>query len=273
MSARLRIVHTTGFTYSGPVTSSFNEARITPRSDSRQTVVVDHVDTVPAARQFRYSDYWATTVTVFDLHSPHERLEVIGTAVVEAEDEVRGEEATSIDWVQLRNGSIVDDYDDMLRPTVYTPHTPEITAFAAAAADGLRPADAADQREADAVGECHLAAHFAFAAWLGVGHRGDGGGVEQQAHPEAAHRAAGIPRGDARRSRVRAVRHRQDRRRLVAGRGCLTGRWSGRCSAGRRCSRAGEQTRAIENVGRLLSMTQIHAKPHMQRRLRALKQR
>ncbi|GAA3047198.1 transglutaminase family protein [Gordonia defluvii] len=144
MSARLRIVHTTGFTYSGPVTSSFNEARITPRSDSRQTVVVDHVDTVPAARQFRYSDYWATTVTVFDLHSPHERLEVIGTAVVEAEDEVRGEEATSIDWVQLRNGSIVDDYDDMLRPTVYTPHTPEITAFAAAAADGLRPADAAE---------------------------------------------------------------------------------------------------------------------------------
>ena len=45
---------------------------------TRQTVVVDHVDTVPAARQFRYSDYWATTVTVFDLHSPHERLEVIG---------------------------------------------------------------------------------------------------------------------------------------------------------------------------------------------------
>ncbi|GAB11172.1 hypothetical protein GOARA_064_01740 [Gordonia araii NBRC 100433] len=144
MSARLRLIHTTGFTYTAPVTSSFNEARITPRSDSRQSVVVDHVDTSPGARQFRYNDYWGTVVTAFDLHSPHERLEVTGIAVVETENETRGEETTSVDWVQLRNGSVVDEYDEMLRPTAYTPHTAELAAFAADSSAGLRPADAAE---------------------------------------------------------------------------------------------------------------------------------
>ncbi len=144
MSIRLRLVHTTGFTYSAPVTSSFNEARITPRSDGRQTVIVDHVDTVPGARQFRYNDYWGTTVTVFDLHSPHERLEVVGTAVVETEYEARVPEATSIDWTQLRHGSVVDEYDEMLSPTVYAPHAPALADFAREAAAGLRPAAAAE---------------------------------------------------------------------------------------------------------------------------------
>jgi len=144
MTLRLRIVHTTGFTYSAPVASSFNEARITPRTDTRQTVIVDHVDTVPAARQYRYSDYWTTAVTVFDLNTPHERLEVVGTAVVETENEVRGPEALSVDWVRLRDDQLIDEYDEMLQPTSYTPHTPEITAFARDTASGLSPVAAAE---------------------------------------------------------------------------------------------------------------------------------
>ncbi|HNP55815.1 MAG TPA: transglutaminase family protein [Gordonia sp. (in: high G+C Gram-positive bacteria)] len=144
MSARMRLVHSTGFTYSAPVMTSFNEARITPRNDSRQTSVVDHVDTTPGARQFTFTDYWGTKVTVFDLHTPHDRLEVVGTAVVETENEARSEEAASVDWVQLRHGSVVDEYDEMLQPTVYTPHHPELVEFAAAAAAGLTPAAAAE---------------------------------------------------------------------------------------------------------------------------------
>ncbi len=94
MSARMRLVHSTGFTYSAPVMTSFNEARITPRNDSRQTSVVDHVDTTPGARQFTFTDYWGTKVTVFDLHIPHDRLEVVGTAVVETENEARSDQST-----------------------------------------------------------------------------------------------------------------------------------------------------------------------------------
>ncbi|WP_374612146.1 transglutaminase N-terminal domain-containing protein, partial [Gordonia sp. (in: high G+C Gram-positive bacteria)] len=85
MSWRLRVVHSTGFAYHSPVTSSYNEARLTPRSDARQNVIVNRVETVPATRSYRYTDYWGTAVTAFDLHAPHNELEVSGLSVVETE--------------------------------------------------------------------------------------------------------------------------------------------------------------------------------------------
>ena len=45
---RMRVVHATGYAYKSPVTASFNEARLTPRSDSRQNVILNRVETVPA---------------------------------------------------------------------------------------------------------------------------------------------------------------------------------------------------------------------------------
>ena len=38
---RMRVVHATGYAYKSPVTASFNEARLTPRSDSRQNVILE----------------------------------------------------------------------------------------------------------------------------------------------------------------------------------------------------------------------------------------
>lgn len=82
---RLRVVHSTGYAYKSPVTASFNEARLTPRSDSRQNVILNRVETVPATRTYRYTDYWGTAVTAFDLHAPHTELEVTSSSVVETE--------------------------------------------------------------------------------------------------------------------------------------------------------------------------------------------
>ena len=77
---RMRVVHATGYAYRTPVTASYNEARLTPRSDSRQNVIINRVETAPATRSYRYVDYWGTAVTAFDLHartpncrSPHPR--------------------------------------------------------------------------------------------------------------------------------------------------------------------------------------------------------
>jgi len=44
---RLRVVHSTGYAYKSPVTASFNEARLTPRSDNRQNVILNRVETAP----------------------------------------------------------------------------------------------------------------------------------------------------------------------------------------------------------------------------------
>ncbi|MEN4399586.1 transglutaminase family protein [Mycolicibacterium senegalense] len=121
---RLRVVHSTGYAYKSAVTASFNEARLTPRSDSRQNVILNRVETIPATRSYRYVDYWGTAVTAFDLHAPHTELEVSGSSVVETEVAEKPEERAS--WDDLRSEVVIDRFDEVLSPTHYTPHSRRI---------------------------------------------------------------------------------------------------------------------------------------------------
>lgn len=121
---RMRVVHATGYAYRSPVTASFNEARLTPRSDSRQNVILNRVETVPATRQYRYLDYWGTAVTAFDLHAPHTELEVTASSVVETDVDEHPQEKPS--WDDMRSEAVVDRFDEVLGPTVYTPHSKRI---------------------------------------------------------------------------------------------------------------------------------------------------
>jgi transglutaminase-like putative cysteine protease len=116
---RLRVVHSTGYAYKSAVTASFNEARLTPRSDSRQNVILNRVETVPATRSYRYVDYWGTAVTSFDLHAPHTELEVTASSVVETERPEPPE--TTVTWEDLRSEAAIDRFDEVLSPTHYTP--------------------------------------------------------------------------------------------------------------------------------------------------------
>ncbi|STZ87825.1 transglutaminase-like protein [Mycolicibacterium fortuitum] len=121
---RLRVVHSTGYAYKSAVTASFNEARLTPRSDSRQNVILNRVETIPATRSYRYVDYWGTAVTAFDLHAPHTELEVSGSSVVETEIAEKPEE--TVGWDDLRTEAVIDRFDEVLSPTHYTPHSKRI---------------------------------------------------------------------------------------------------------------------------------------------------
>lgn len=116
---RMRVVHATGYAYKGPVTASYNEARLTPRSDSRQNVIINRVETAPATRAYRYVDYWGTAVTAFDLHAPHTELEVTASSVVETDAPERP--TTDIEWTVLTSAAVADRFDEVLAPTEYTP--------------------------------------------------------------------------------------------------------------------------------------------------------
>lgn len=116
---RMRVVHATGYAYKGPVTASYNEARLTPRSDSRQNVIINRVETAPATRSYRYVDYWGTAVTAFDLHAPHTELEVTSASVVETDKPESRNGATS--WADLQTEAVRDRYYEVLTPTRYTP--------------------------------------------------------------------------------------------------------------------------------------------------------
>jgi transglutaminase-like putative cysteine protease len=137
---RMRVVHATGYAYKSPVTASFNEARLTPRSDSRQNVILNRVETTPATRSYRYVDYWGTAVTAFDLHAPHTELEVVSSSVVETEADELPEEKVS--WEELRSEAVIDRFDEVLSPTRYTPASKRIQRVGQRIAKEYEPQDA-----------------------------------------------------------------------------------------------------------------------------------
>ncbi|GAB2925967.1 transglutaminase family protein [Rhodococcus aerolatus] len=141
MSWRMRVVHTTGFDYATPVTSSYNEARLTPRNDSRQNVILNRVETSPSTRSYRYTDYWGTVVTAFDLHAPHTGLEVVGSSVVETDATVMPEE--QVDFERLASEDVLDRFTEMLSATGFVPANRELRKVARGLAKGRSPVEAA----------------------------------------------------------------------------------------------------------------------------------
>jgi transglutaminase-like putative cysteine protease len=133
---RMRVVHATGYAYKAPVTASYNEARLTPRSDSRQNVIINRVETAPATRSYRYVDYWGTAVTAFDLHAPHLELEVTSSSVETDKAEMP---ATDVDWAALQSPKVIDRYDEVLTPTDYTPNSKRLDRVARHLAKGHDP--------------------------------------------------------------------------------------------------------------------------------------
>ncbi len=137
---RLRVVHDTGYAYQSPVTASYNEARLTPRSDSRQNVILNRVETVPATRSYRYVDYWGTAVTAFDLHAPHTELTVSSSSVVETE---QPEPVTAdLTWAEIQTEAVVDQFYEMLTTTHYTPASRRVAAVGRRIAKYNQPAEA-----------------------------------------------------------------------------------------------------------------------------------
>ena len=137
---RMRVVHTTGYAYKSPVTASYNEARLTPRSNTRQNVILNRIETIPATRSYRYVDYWGTAVTVFDLHAPHTELTVSSSSVVETE---RPEPAsTRATWTDLQSVAVIDRFDEVLRPTEYTPASERVAAVGKRIAKNHEPREA-----------------------------------------------------------------------------------------------------------------------------------
>jgi transglutaminase-like putative cysteine protease len=140
MSWQVRVVHSTGYRYDSPAVQSFNEARLTPRSDRSQAVLFSRIDTTPASRAFRYTDYWGAAVTAFDLHAPHKEMKVVAYSVVDTADE--DPPVRTANWRGLREDNVIDKYGEYLQATDYTPRDAELIAMSRQLRRGLDPADA-----------------------------------------------------------------------------------------------------------------------------------
>jgi transglutaminase-like putative cysteine protease len=138
---RLRIRHHTGFSYAGPVRTSYNEARITPLTFPGQTTLDSRVEVVPGAVLWRYWDYWGAQVTCFDLHDEHEVLEVVGHSVVETTP--AAPPAASVSWDVMLSDDVRARRVETTSPTKLTEVDAELAAQATELAAGLDPHAAA----------------------------------------------------------------------------------------------------------------------------------
>src|SRR3984957_8957838 len=138
VSWRLRIEHTTNVVYTGPVRTSFNEARMTPLTLPTQTTLESRVTAGPGVPVWTYSDYWGTFVSVFDLPDPHDDLVIRAVSTVETEP-FPGIPApdTRPDWPELRRHGRAGRLLEFLLPTELTTVAEEISAAAMAEISGL----------------------------------------------------------------------------------------------------------------------------------------
>lgn len=101
----LQIRHHTGFKYTGLDKSSYNEARMTPRTLEFQDVTASRVNVRPVVPTYTYTDYFGTIVTAFDIGEVHDVLEVESLTTVLTRPATRG---AAMDWAELHNPLVAD---------------------------------------------------------------------------------------------------------------------------------------------------------------------
>jgi transglutaminase-like putative cysteine protease len=132
---RIGIRHVTTHQYERPVTSSYNEARITPISNDRQLALESTVEVSPPASVYRYWDWWGTLVHSFDLHVAHDELVITGSSVVETSGPV-DPPTEPVTWEDLAEAGLRDRFAELLGPSRYVPLDDAEVVAAAAELDG-----------------------------------------------------------------------------------------------------------------------------------------
>jgi len=141
--SRLRVEHTTEFTYGGPVTASYNEARMTPQSGRGQTVRSASLTIDPHTWRHDYRDYWGTAVTTFEVLLPHQSLLVRATADVEVIP-VAWPDA-SLGWDTVTGQRVQDEMAEYLTDSPATLAPDDLAALAAEIAGRRTPHEAAEE--------------------------------------------------------------------------------------------------------------------------------
>jgi len=71
---KFEILHRTHYAYAAPVRESFNEVRLQPFSDERQTVDSFLLKVLPSTRLRHYRDFYSNCVHHFEINEPHPSL-------------------------------------------------------------------------------------------------------------------------------------------------------------------------------------------------------
>ena len=137
---RYRLVHMTEFVYDAPVSESYNEVRLRPLHDERQSCVSFRLTTSPGSRGTAYRDAHGNWVHQFNVLAEHRRLRVEAESVVLAHNAPEPRpDRTSLAELDARRDQLDEEHFDFVAPTGYVPHLgalQELMAVAEQASDG-----------------------------------------------------------------------------------------------------------------------------------------
>lgn len=127
---RYRLVHTTEFHYDGPVSESYNEVRLRPIHDEKQSCLSFRLVSSPSSRVTAFRDSFGNWVHQFNILSEHRQLRVEAESVVLThEDLAPAPLSLSLSDLDDRRDEIHEDFYDHIASSAYVPHLPALLDF------------------------------------------------------------------------------------------------------------------------------------------------
>lgn len=124
---RYHLTHATEFVYDGPVYESYNEVRLRPIHDDRQSCLSFRLNTLPASRGSSYEDGYGNWIHVFNILPQHRRLRIEAESVVLVHEalEPKTDGLTLGDFDRSRP-ELMEDLYDWIAPSAFVPYLPEL---------------------------------------------------------------------------------------------------------------------------------------------------
>jgi transglutaminase-like putative cysteine protease len=131
---RYHLVHTTQFRYDGPVSESYNEVRLRPIHDEKQSCLSFRLNTSPSSLGTAYRDAYGNWVHQFNILREHRQLMIEAESVVLVhEGAAPSEKPTKLEQVDSRMDEFFEEYYDFMAATGYVPHPPQLLEIVEAA--------------------------------------------------------------------------------------------------------------------------------------------
>jgi len=131
---RYHLKHSTEFSYDRPVYESYNEVRLRPIHDDRQSCLSFRLVTIPASRGSAYKDGQGNWIHLFNVLPLHRRLRVDAESVVLVHEAPSPEpDGPSLAELETQRGRLLEDHFDWIAGSAYVPYAAELGEIASAA--------------------------------------------------------------------------------------------------------------------------------------------
>lgn len=130
---RYHLVHITEFHYDGPVSESYNELRLRPLSDERQSCQSFRLTTKPASQPRSYQDGFGNWVHTFNVLKEHRHLKIEADAVVLRLDVPDPPARATLARLDRAQPALHEEFFDYMIESQYVPILPPLGDFVRAA--------------------------------------------------------------------------------------------------------------------------------------------